>query len=54
MLAVQPQSPGLADRIWWGSGSPETAVWAGEQGMNLMSSILSAAARGNTHSSADV
>jgi hypothetical protein len=36
MLAVQPQSPGLADRIWWGSGSPETAVWAGEQGMNLM------------------
>jgi len=36
MLAVQPQSPGLADRIWWGSGSPETAVWAGEQGVNLM------------------
>src|SRR3954451_7114880 len=40
MLAVQPQSPGLADRIWWGSGSRETAVWAGEQGMNLMSSTL--------------
>src|SRR4029077_9165567 len=39
-LAVQPQSPGLADRIWWGSGSRETAVWAGEQGMNLMSSTL--------------
>src|SRR3954471_14431157 len=30
-LAIQPQSPGLADRIWWGSGSRETAVWAGEQ-----------------------
>ena len=39
-LAVQPQSPGLADRIWWGSGSRETAVWAGEQGLNLMSSTL--------------
>jgi alkanesulfonate monooxygenase SsuD/methylene tetrahydromethanopterin reductase-like flavin-dependent oxidoreductase (luciferase family) len=40
MLAVQPQSPGLAERIWWGSGSRETAVWTGEQGMNLMSSTL--------------
>jgi len=40
LLAVQPQSPGLAERIWWGSGSRETAVWAGEQGMNLMSSTL--------------
>ena len=40
LLAVQPQSPGLADRIWWGSGSRDTATWAGEQGMNLMSSTL--------------
>jgi alkanesulfonate monooxygenase SsuD/methylene tetrahydromethanopterin reductase-like flavin-dependent oxidoreductase (luciferase family) len=40
LLAIQPQSPGLADRIWWGSGTRETAVWAGEQGMNLMSSTL--------------
>ena len=40
LLAVQPQSPGLADRIWWGSGSRETAVWAGENGYNLMSSTL--------------
>jgi alkanesulfonate monooxygenase SsuD/methylene tetrahydromethanopterin reductase-like flavin-dependent oxidoreductase (luciferase family) len=39
-LAVQPQSPGLADRIWWGSGSRETAAWAGEHGLNLMSSTL--------------
>ena len=39
-LPVQPQSPGLADRIWWGSGSRDTAVWTGEQGMNLMSSTL--------------
>lgn len=39
-LAVQPQSPGLADRIWWGSGTRDSAMWVGEQGMNLMSSTL--------------
>ncbi len=35
-----PQSPGLADRIWWGSGTRATAEWTAEQGMNLMSSTL--------------
>src|SRR4029079_5348375 len=40
LLPVQPLSPGLSDRIWWGAGSRDTAVWAGEQGMNLMSSTL--------------
>jgi alkanesulfonate monooxygenase SsuD/methylene tetrahydromethanopterin reductase-like flavin-dependent oxidoreductase (luciferase family) len=40
MLAIQPQSADLADRIWWGSGTRDTAVWAAEQGMNLMSSTL--------------
>jgi alkanesulfonate monooxygenase SsuD/methylene tetrahydromethanopterin reductase-like flavin-dependent oxidoreductase (luciferase family) len=39
-LAVQPQSPGLVDRIWWGSGTRATAEWTAEQGMNLMSSTL--------------
>ncbi|MBX3195897.1 MAG: LLM class flavin-dependent oxidoreductase [Microbacteriaceae bacterium] len=39
-LAVQPQSPGLRDRIWWGAGTRATAVWTAEQGMNLMSSTL--------------
>jgi alkanesulfonate monooxygenase SsuD/methylene tetrahydromethanopterin reductase-like flavin-dependent oxidoreductase (luciferase family) len=39
-LAIEPRSPGLGERIWWGSGTRETAVWAGEQGMNLMSSTL--------------
>ncbi len=39
-LAVQPQSPGLADRIWWGSGTRATAEWTARQGMNLMSSTL--------------
>jgi alkanesulfonate monooxygenase SsuD/methylene tetrahydromethanopterin reductase-like flavin-dependent oxidoreductase (luciferase family) len=40
LLPVQPQSPGLAERIWWGAGTRKTAVWAAERGMNLMSSTL--------------
>jgi alkanesulfonate monooxygenase SsuD/methylene tetrahydromethanopterin reductase-like flavin-dependent oxidoreductase (luciferase family) len=39
-LPVQPNSPDLARRIWWGAGSRATAVWTAEQGMNLMSSTL--------------
>jgi alkanesulfonate monooxygenase SsuD/methylene tetrahydromethanopterin reductase-like flavin-dependent oxidoreductase (luciferase family) len=39
-LAIEPQSPGLSGRIWWGSGTRATAKWTGEQGMNLMSSTL--------------
>ncbi|WP_104168522.1 LLM class flavin-dependent oxidoreductase [Arthrobacter sp. SX1312] len=39
-LAIEPLSPGLSERIWWGSGTRATARWAGEQGMNLMSSTL--------------
>jgi alkanesulfonate monooxygenase SsuD/methylene tetrahydromethanopterin reductase-like flavin-dependent oxidoreductase (luciferase family) len=37
---IQPQSPGLPERIWWGAGTRATAVWTAEQGMNLMSSTL--------------
>lgn len=39
-LPVQPLSPGLPQRIWWGSGSRGTVSWAAEQGLNLMSSTL--------------
>ncbi len=39
-LAIEPRSPGLSDRIWWGAGTRATAVWTAEQGMNLMSSTL--------------
>jgi len=39
-LPIEPQSPGLRDRIWWGAGSDATAVWAAERGMHLMSSTL--------------
>ncbi|WP_277210305.1 LLM class flavin-dependent oxidoreductase [Isoptericola croceus] len=40
MLRLEPHSPGLRERIWWGAGSRATAEWAASQGMNLMSSTL--------------
>ena len=40
LLRVEPHSPGLRDRIWWGAGSDSTAVWAAKLGMNLQSSTL--------------
>jgi alkanesulfonate monooxygenase SsuD/methylene tetrahydromethanopterin reductase-like flavin-dependent oxidoreductase (luciferase family) len=40
LLRVEPHSPGLKERIWWGAGSNGTAVWAAQHGMNLMSSTL--------------
>jgi alkanesulfonate monooxygenase SsuD/methylene tetrahydromethanopterin reductase-like flavin-dependent oxidoreductase (luciferase family) len=40
LLALEPHSPGLRDRIWWGAGSNATAIWAAKLGMNLQSSTL--------------
>jgi alkanesulfonate monooxygenase SsuD/methylene tetrahydromethanopterin reductase-like flavin-dependent oxidoreductase (luciferase family) len=40
LLRLEPHSPGLRDRIWWGAGSAKTAAWAATLGMNLMSSTL--------------
>lgn len=40
LLRLEPFSEGLRDRIWWGSGSDATAVWAAKMGMNLQSSTL--------------
>ena len=40
LLPIEPQSPGLRDRIWWGAGTRATAEWTARQGMNLMSSTL--------------
>src|SRR4051794_35721413 len=40
LLRLEPYSPGLRDRIWWGAASTATAVWAAQEGMNLMSSTL--------------
>ncbi|GAA4943540.1 LLM class flavin-dependent oxidoreductase [Streptomonospora halophila] len=40
LLRIEPHSPGLRERIWWGAGTRATAEWAGRQGMHLMSSTL--------------
>ncbi|MFY2790679.1 LLM class flavin-dependent oxidoreductase [Rhodococcus sp. KRD162] len=40
LLRLEPHSPGLRQRIWWGAGTRETAEWTARQGMNLMSSTL--------------
>jgi alkanesulfonate monooxygenase SsuD/methylene tetrahydromethanopterin reductase-like flavin-dependent oxidoreductase (luciferase family) len=45
-LRVEPHSPGLDRRIWWGAGSAATAEWAAHQGVNLMSSTLLTEATG--------
>jgi alkanesulfonate monooxygenase SsuD/methylene tetrahydromethanopterin reductase-like flavin-dependent oxidoreductase (luciferase family) len=37
---VQPHAPGLRDRIWYGGASLRSAAWAGEQGMNLLTSSV--------------
>jgi alkanesulfonate monooxygenase SsuD/methylene tetrahydromethanopterin reductase-like flavin-dependent oxidoreductase (luciferase family) len=37
---VEPHSPGLADRIWFGSGSNRSTRWAAEQGLNLLTSNI--------------
>jgi alkanesulfonate monooxygenase SsuD/methylene tetrahydromethanopterin reductase-like flavin-dependent oxidoreductase (luciferase family) len=42
LLRLEPFSPTLRERIWWGSGNNATAVWAAQQGMNLQSSTLKA------------
>ncbi|GGW43614.1 LLM class flavin-dependent oxidoreductase [Streptomyces galilaeus] len=37
---VQPHSPGLGSRLWYGSGSLGSARWAGENGMNFLTSSV--------------
>jgi alkanesulfonate monooxygenase SsuD/methylene tetrahydromethanopterin reductase-like flavin-dependent oxidoreductase (luciferase family) len=37
---LEPFSPTLRQRVWWGAGSQATAIWAAQNGMNLMSSTL--------------
>jgi alkanesulfonate monooxygenase SsuD/methylene tetrahydromethanopterin reductase-like flavin-dependent oxidoreductase (luciferase family) len=35
---VEPHSPGLASRLWYGGGSTSSARWAGEHAMNFLTS----------------
>ncbi|MFD5826412.1 LLM class flavin-dependent oxidoreductase [Lentzea sp. NPDC060358] len=40
---VQPHSPGLRERMWYGGGSLRSATWAGRHGMNLLTSNVAQA-----------
>ncbi|WP_239079992.1 LLM class flavin-dependent oxidoreductase [Paractinoplanes brasiliensis] len=37
---VEPHSPGLAGRMWYGGASLRSAQWAGEHGMNFLTSSV--------------
>jgi alkanesulfonate monooxygenase SsuD/methylene tetrahydromethanopterin reductase-like flavin-dependent oxidoreductase (luciferase family) len=37
---VQPHSPGLRNRLWYGGASSGSARWAGENGMNFLTSSV--------------
>ncbi|SEQ02545.1 Flavin-dependent oxidoreductase, luciferase family (includes alkanesulfonate monooxygenase SsuD and methylene tetrahydromethanopterin reductase) [Microlunatus flavus] len=37
---VQPQSPGLRERTWYGGASLRSATWAGEHAMNFLTSSV--------------
>ena len=45
---VQPHSPGLGDRMWYGGASLRSAQWAGEHGMNFLTSSVVKADGGST------
>lgn len=46
MQRIEPHSPGLRSRVWWGAGNSDSAEWAGRVGVNLMSSTLVTEAKG--------
>ena len=37
---VEPHSPGLRERLWYGAASMDSAVWAGEHGLNFLTSSV--------------
>ncbi|MGW0945572.1 LLM class flavin-dependent oxidoreductase [Streptomyces sp. NPDC002623] len=52
---VQPHSPGLGRRLWYGGGSVGSAQWAGEHGMNfLTSSVVKAEGPDDTRDFAEI
>ncbi|MBK0419445.1 LLM class flavin-dependent oxidoreductase [Leucobacter sp. CSA1] len=45
---VEPHSPGLSERLWYGGGSLRSAEWAGRAGFNWLVSNISSAENGLT------
>jgi alkanesulfonate monooxygenase SsuD/methylene tetrahydromethanopterin reductase-like flavin-dependent oxidoreductase (luciferase family) len=42
LLRLEPHFDGLRERIWWGTGSNATAIWAAKLGMNLPGGTMDA------------
>lgn len=51
---VEPHSAGLRDRLWYGAASRKSAVWAGANGFNLLTSSVMFAESDEAPSFADV
>ena len=49
---VEPHSPGLRARMWYGGASLRSAQWAGEHGMNLLTSSVVRAEQAAVHEGA--
>lgn len=45
---VEPHSPGLSERLWYGGGSLRSAEWAGSAGFHWLVSNISTSADGDT------
>ena len=45
---LQPYSPGLVDRVWYGGASTSSVRWAGEHGLNLLTSSVVRSEDGST------
>lgn len=45
---VEPHSPGLSERLWYGGGSLRSAEWAGQAGFNWLVSNISSSENGIT------
>ncbi|CAM5391519.1 hypothetical protein LSHI6S_02074 [Leifsonia shinshuensis] len=37
---IEPHSPGLVDRLWYGAASPASTTWAAENGFHLLTSSV--------------
>lgn len=51
---LQPYSPGLVERIWYGTGSLASARWAGTAGVNLLLGNVTGAERTDDFSTAQI
>lgn len=51
---VEPHSPGLRERLWYGAASRKSAIWAGANGFNLLTSSVIFAEADQEPSFADI